>query len=48
MRHHRNDLCVFRYPGLGPGGRRFKSFRPDHFQRVRPGHMGDTPYRLRV
>ena len=28
MRHHRNDLCVCHYPGSGPGGRRFKSFRP--------------------
>ena len=31
MRHHRNDLCIFHDSGSGPGDRRFKSFRPDHF-----------------
>jgi hypothetical protein len=30
MRHHRNDLCIFHDSGSGPGGRWFKSIRPDH------------------
>ena len=46
MRHHRSDLCIFHDSGLGPGGRRFKSFRPDHSQKIQTGHMGDSPYRL--
>src|SRR5262249_137211 len=28
----------------GPGGRWFKSTRPDHFLEVRPGHMGYRTY----
>jgi len=36
MRHHPNDLCIFHDSGSGPGGRWFKSIRPDHsFQEVR-------------
>ena len=33
-RHRRNDLCILHYPGSGPEGRRFKSFRPTSFTYV--------------
>ena len=37
-------LSLARAPGSGPGGRWFKSTRPDHFLEVRPGDMGNTMY----
>ena len=32
-------------PALGAGGRRFKSYRPDHFKVVRSGDMGNRTFR---
>jgi len=39
-------FCGTSFGGSGPGGRRFKSFRPDHSKMVQPGNMGNTLYRL--
>jgi len=46
MRHHRNDLCIFLDSGSGPGVEGSNPFAPTTSNRVRPGDMGYTMYRL--
>ena len=41
-------LSLARAPGSGPGGRWFKSTRPDHFNPVQPGDVGYRTHTLRV